>query len=230
MGKDKYDIPYAMKPKGKGKGKQSKYSTYIEDKNKGYVSSLSPDAKKLIAYITFFVIFSYVFLTALRSSKVPESVDYELDLDYSNSRERNLIDDSFVDADAKFNVQDFDEDNVEDAEDEDKDTVDTINGIDVLDSDSGELSGEIERKNVKKKEAASKGKKAGKTDFDVELDELIEKGNDKINIKDKKSKGTKKTNDEDEVDVLNKFEKFDKIKRLEKEKIKREPIKNGVKY
>lgn len=201
MAVDKYDIPYAMKPKGKGKDKnkdKSKYTAYIKTQKKGFFNSLSPDARKLLIYVFFFSIFAYVFLTTLRSSQVPEATDYELDLDYSNSRERNLIDDSLDKDKTTYNEQ------VEDAIEEVE-----VEVIDSLASDEDEISGELERKTIKKaKEGGNK-----QSDFESQLDEMLEESN-------KQLKGKKK-------DSLP--EKNDKIKHIPKEEIKRQP-KKGKKY
>lgn len=224
MASDKYDIPYAMKPKGKGKGKgkdKSKYTAYIQSQNRGYLSSLSPDARKLLLYVVFFSIFAYIFLTTLRNSKVPAATEYELDLDYSNSRERNLIDDS-LDNNRIPSMEEVENEQFED--DTDGNVEATGSEIDVLVSDEDELSGEMERKTIKKKKNSKGQNKPSNSDFEAELDEMIQQGNKKLS--EKKNKNIKKGQVQKDVTDM---QKNDKIKRVGKEEIKRE-AKNGKKY
>ncbi|GAV28738.1 hypothetical protein PMKS-002213 [Pichia membranifaciens] len=123
----KYDIPYSMKPTKKGRKKQSKYSSYIEE-NDTFVNRLfSTPARKLIAYVTFFSIFAVIFFTALRNSKHPEALDYELELGFPDSKEQNLIDQTIVDVNDNTRIGDADSVDVE------------VDEIDILDSDDGEL-------------------------------------------------------------------------------------------
>ena len=182
----KYDIPYAMKPKtGKGKGKKSRYSNYIDEQENFMNRMVATPGRKLIAYLIFFSIFAVVFLTALRSSKHPDVIDYEIDTDlvYSNSRENNFIDDAI---------------DTQNEADKDKE-----NGIDIdeMDADDGEVTIEVPRKSIKKAPApaaaaaGSNDKKAqfkgSKEDFGKELDDLISSGNEKLQKGAKGAKGAK---------------------------------------
>lgn len=180
----KYDIPYAMKPKtgkgkGTGKGKKSRYSNYIDEQENFMNRMVATPGRKLIAYLIFFSIFAVVFLTALRSSKHPDVIDYEIDTDlvYSNSRENNFIDDAI---------------DTQNEADKDKE-----NGIDIdeMDADDGEVTIEVPRKSIKKAAAGSSDKKAqfkgSKEDFGKELDDLISSGNEKLQKGAKGAKGAK---------------------------------------
>ncbi|CAI8496823.1 unnamed protein product [Pichia kudriavzevii] len=161
MTNSKYDIPYAMTPVKngkKGKGKKSKYSAYLEDQDSWYNRMLSPNARKLLAYILFFSIFATVFLTALKNHKRAEMKGYDMELEYSNSREANLISDEV--------------DNFHDANHEELD----VDEIDIFDSDEGEIASPP-RKSIKK---ANEDAKRGDSSFDEELDELVETGNKKL--------------------------------------------------
>lgn len=151
----KYDIPYSMKPTKKGKKKQSKYSSYIEE-NDTFVNRLfSTPARKLIAYVTFFSIFAVIFFTALRNSKHPEGLDYELEVGFPDSKEQNLIDQTIVDVNDNTQISDANAIDVE------------VDEIDVLDSEDGELqlADEVETEkdvaNTKPK-ANAQGKGVGK--------------------------------------------------------------------
>lgn len=232
MAKDKYDIPYAMKPKGKGKGKGSKYSSYLENQSKGLFKGLSADAKKLVIYVTFFSLFAYIFLTALRSSKVPETGDYQLDLGHFDSRERNLIDDSLDPTDFNYDLEQEQSDS-----NEQEDNV--VNEIDVLDSDANELSGEMERKSIKKAQKGTKDPKAkikantkGKADksseFEAESDELEENAKKQLNQQ-KNSAGRKKASDQKDTDDATNVKKSEKIKGSVEEK-SQNANKKGKKY
>lgn len=200
MSDKKYDIPYAMKPSKKGK-KKTRYATYIEDSNTFVNRILSSPGRKLLAYVIFFSIFAFLFLTALRSSQQPESMDYELDLDFSNLREENLIDDALINVNTKKRVA------------PDSGVVDEI---DILDSDDGEyaakkipkeaildrskLNGASNKvdledelvsvdKNIAKDAKKIKGEKVGLAhkkgidDFDNELNDQVSSGNEKLRLK-----------------------------------------------
>lgn len=174
-----------MKPKaGKGKGKKSRYSNYIDEQENFMNRMVATPGRKLIAYLIFFSIFAVVFLTALRSSKHPDVIDYEIDTDlvYSNSRENNFIDDAI---------------DTQNEADKDKE-----NGIDIdeMDADDGEVTIEVPRKSIKKAPgpaaaAGSNDKKAqfkgSKEDFGKELDDLISSGNEKLQKGAKGAKGAK---------------------------------------
>lgn len=200
MSDKKYDIPYAMKPSRKGK-KKTRYATYIEDNDTFVNRILSSPGKKLLAYVTFFSIFAFFFLTALRNSQKPETMDYELDLDFSNSREENLIDDALINVNSKKRVAP---------------EPGVVDEIDILDSDDGEYAAkkipkeaildksklkgtgskaDIEDelasvdKNIAKDAKKIKGEKVGSShkkgvdDFDSELDNQVSSGNEKLRLK-----------------------------------------------
>ncbi|OUT20253.1 hypothetical protein CAS74_004500 [Pichia kudriavzevii] len=146
MTNSKYDIPYAMTPVKngkKGKGKKSKYSAYLEDQDSWYNRMLSPNARKLLP---------------LKNHKKAEMKGYDMELEYSNSREANLISDEV--------------DNFHDANHEELD----VDEIDIFDSDEGEIASPP-RKSIKK---ANEDAKRGDSSFDEELDELVETGNKKL--------------------------------------------------
>lgn len=139
-----------MKPTKKGKKKQSKYSSYIEENDTFVNRILSSPGKKLIAYVTFFSVFAVIFFTALRNSKHPEALDYELDLEFPDSREQNLIDETILDVD-------------DNALRDNAAVVDVeVDEIDILDSDDGELqlAGSDEKEGSATKEATTSGEKA----------------------------------------------------------------------
>lgn len=175
--------PKTSKGKGTGKGKKSRYSNYIDEQENFMNRMVATPGRKLIAYLIFFSIFAVVFLTALRSSKHPDVIDYEIDTDlvYSNSRENNFIDDAI---------------DTQNEADKDKE-----NGIDIdeMDADDGEVTIEVPRKSIKKAPAAaaagSSDKKAqfkgSKEDFGKELDDLISSGNEKLQKGAKGAKGAK---------------------------------------
>jgi flagellar hook-basal body complex protein FliE len=183
--KSKYDIPYAMAPVKNNKKKKSRYSNYIDEQESFFNRVLSSPGKKISAYFIFFVIFGTVFITALRSNRHPEASEYELDLEYSNSRENNLIDDAIID---KQSINDIDNNNVDD-----------IDEIDILDSDDGEvakLTGSTKQKNPNDKK---KQFKSTNDEFDQELDELIASANEQL----EKSKSKKKVNNIiDQIDQI----------------------------
>lgn len=185
MSNKKYDIPYSLKPSKKGK--KSKYASYIEDNDTFANRFLSSPGKKLLAYIIFFAIFAYVFISALRGSKHPESVDYELDLEFSNNRKKNLIDETILDS----NDDNYNDNSVNSGTESNIDSIDIeIDTIDLLDSDEGELplgsNDEKSEQNLKKKNKNNNkinDKNAGKFDNDAndELSDQISSGNEKLN-------------------------------------------------
>lgn len=126
MSNKKYDIPYSMKPTKKHK--KSKYSKYIDENDTFVTRFLSSPGRKLCAYVTFFTIFACIFLNALRSSKHPDAVAYEIDLNFSGDREKNLIDETISNS-KSLNIPD----------DSQIAEIDEIDEIDILDSDDGEL-------------------------------------------------------------------------------------------
>ena len=195
----KYDIPYAMKPKdNKGKSKKgtkSKYSKYYDDQDTFINRNLSPQMKKLLIYILCFSIFATIFLTALRQSRESKFVSYEIDhnLDYPDSREKNLIESSI---NSKKNDLSSNNNNKH----KDHSVDDEIDEIDILDSDYGEIAlSNKENNKSKSKSKNKKGKGKGKEkekltkdSFDDELDELINTGNEKLNVKSNSNSNSKK--------------------------------------
>lgn len=229
MSNKKYDIPYSMKPTKKHK--KSKYSKYVDD-NDNFVSRfLSSPGKKLFAYVLFFTIFAYVFIRALRNSKHPDAVAYEIDLNFSNDREKNLIDETISNS-KPLNIPD----------DSKISEIDEISEIDILDLDDGELplsnikdvkfDNQKGKNNVKstKNTVKSNNNKNGKNnkkvnnnidDFDNELSDQISSGNeklkatkekwDKINLRENKRSNIQKIEnhkitDEELIDTVDKME------------------------
>lgn len=190
--KSKYDIPYAMTPVNNSRKKKTKYSRYIDEKENRL---LSTPGRKLAAYVLFFVVFASVFLSALRNSKAPNALEYEVDLEYSNSRINNLISDSIEqDERAERSAPGTGEKSelfVSDADEADQ----MQDEIDVLDSDDGEV-GDVSRTATKKTADKKAHAKDAKDEFEQQLDDLLDEGNSKIkdkkgpsNLKNKKSDG-----------------------------------------
>lgn len=206
----KYDIPYSMKPSKKEKKKKSKYSVYIEDNESGFLNrSLSSSGKKLIAYFIFFTIFAYVFITALRSSKHPDSVSYELDIGSTKGREKAMIEETITDL--HNDEDDYDDVDVE------------VDEIDILDSDDGEIYLESAKSNdeIKSKKQAGKGKGKGKSkgsddEFNKELNDIM--ASTKKNAKNSK-KNDKKLNKKEKHDEID-DELIDDLDKLEDKKSK----------
>lgn len=184
MAKDKYDIPYSMAPKN-GKKKKSRYSSYIDEQDSFVNRIMSSPAKKLIAYILFFMIFGTCLITALRNSRnIEDKEEYELDLEhsFSTSREQNFIDDSLTDSGKKNLLNDVDNDNIDD-----------IDEIDILDSDDGELAKLVDTPPAKKSNSLKKQFKSSGDEFDRELDDLVASANEQL--QDKKNKNNKNNKD-----------------------------------